>query len=118
MAGETPPGTGRDGQQATRDERVERLAHELAREVGSATAEDREELREYATELLRSETEASGAEAPADAERRRPLGPFAFALLFLLAGALFAVLAPPLGVVLLIAAAVGFGWGVVRLVVG
>lgn len=98
----------------THEERVERLARELANEVRAANAEDRAELRTYAADLVRTETEATGATAPRPPRRRR-LGPLALAFLLLIAGGLFTVLVPPVGVVLMLGAGVATVWGLVRL---
>lgn len=124
MPTDVPPRSGKKDDEKpgaadpTRDERIERLAREMAHEVEGADAENREELRHYAADVMRDEAESARVHQTTAARgRRRRMGPLAFAFLLLGAGVLFLLLLPPVGVVMLIAAAAAFVWGLIRLAI-
>src|SRR5262249_32822582 len=95
------------------DEKVEDLAQRIVQVVTTASPEHRQDLREYAMELLRDGTEAPDAPAAAptntNAAATNPLG------IGLLLGVLALpalLLFPPVGLVLLAIAVVLGVWGV------
>ena len=102
----------------TREASVEQLAREFGEVVENAPETEREELREYAVELLREESEtARQKEMERAAEgRKSPLGVFGFALLLIMSGGALLFVIPPVGIVLLFLAIPLAGWGVVQIV--
>ena len=97
------------------DDKVEDLAQRIVQVVNTASPEQRQDLREYAMELLRDGTEATDAPvaspttANANAAATNPLG------IGLLLGVLALpalLLFPPVGLVLLAIAVVLGVWGV------
>jgi hypothetical protein len=99
------------------DDKVEDLAQRIVQVVNTASPEQRQDLREYAMELLRDGTEATdapgapptNANASANAAATNPLG------IGLLLGVLSLpalLLFPPVGLVLLAIAVVLGVWGV------
>ena len=97
------------------DARVEGLARELAHTINGA-AEGREQLRDFAIELIRDGVLTESADA---AEVRPAVGgfnPFGVAIPLSLAGALLIILFPPVGLLLFMAALFMAGWGIVAIV--
>jgi hypothetical protein len=109
----TGPGA-RRGEDA--DRQVEDLSRRLAEVVNSAGPEIRSDLREYAIELLKEETEqADVAHEPVEpGTLPRPFNPLAIALLLVLAALplLLSVVFAPVGLAVLVIAAVMGAWGV------
>ena len=85
------------------DEVVERLSRDMADAVNHAPLDDREELRTYATELVREDTTAEAPRLPA---RRARLSFFAVAVWLAVAGCILAFLLPPAAIVCFIMAAI------------
>ena len=109
----TGPGSGRAGDP---DREVEDLSRRIAEVVNSAGPGVRGDLREYAIELLKEETEQSdvahesvGPAGPA------PFNPLAIALLLVLAALplLLSIVFAPVGLAVLVIAAIMALWGVV-----
>ncbi len=63
------------------DGRIEALARELADIVNNASAEQRQDLREYAVELLKEETEVIEAATPVGTRQKADTNPLGMALL-------------------------------------
>ena len=63
------------------DARIEALAKQLADIINNASAEQRQDLREYAVGLLKEETEVIEAATPAGTQRRTDTNPLGMALL-------------------------------------
>ncbi len=109
----TGPGSRRAGDP---DREVEDLSRRIAEIVNSAGPEARGDLREYAIELLKEETEQSDvAHEPPGSKSPPPFNPLAIALLLVLAALplLLSIVFAPVGLaVLVIAAIMGF-WGVI-----
>lgn len=104
----------------TRDADVERLARQFEEVVEAVPESEREELRDYAVELLREESEAARqrtTEHAADA-RKSPLGVLGLALLLVLPGGALLFLLPPVGIVLLFLALGLAGWGILEMMLG
>lgn len=104
-------------EEQTLDGRVEGLARELARTINGGAAESREQLREFAIELIRdgviTESQRDAAEvSPAV----RGFNPFGVAIPLGLASALLFILFPPVGLLLFMAALFMAGWGLVATV--
>jgi hypothetical protein len=103
---------------------VEELARALARRINSEAGERREELREAAVGVLRDEVEFAEPEMREDAlaSAVMPAGPtanpFAIGIPLLLAGAPMIILFPPVGLVLLAAAAGVVVWGIATVMFG
>ena len=104
---------GNSGQEL--DDKVEDLAQRIVQVVNAANPEQRQDLREYAMELLRDGTEASDV-SPAprvnpktNAAATNPLG---LGLLLGVLGLPALLLFPPVGLVLLAVALVLGVWGV------
>ncbi|HZD40967.1 MAG TPA: hypothetical protein VE131_09615, partial [Terriglobales bacterium] len=94
------------------DRSVERLAREIGQVIQKARPEEREELRQMATDLLQEEmvrTQVPPEESPNIA--RRPLNPIALGGFILILGAGLSILVPPVGLILL-------GGGLAILVLG
>ena len=100
------------------DAQIEDLTRRLVEVVNKAGPEHRQDLREYAIDLLREGTEAVDAPVARPAASRRPSNnPLGMGLLLLLVGAPLCLLFPPMGLGLL-----GIGlamsiWGVVATIV-
>jgi hypothetical protein len=87
------------------DEVVERLSRDISDAVNRAPLDERDELRSYASEIVREDTAPPGAEARPPAKRAR-LSFFAVAVWLAVAGLVLAVLIPPAGLVCLFMAGV------------
>jgi hypothetical protein len=101
----------------TSDADVERLAEQLGRVVDSAPEEEREELREYAIELVRQEAgNAPEVEGRRSSEPRSTarLGVFGLVALLALVGGILLFVLPPVGIVLFLLALPIAAWGVVQ----
>jgi VIT1/CCC1 family predicted Fe2+/Mn2+ transporter len=109
----TNPGSRRAGDP---DREVEDLSRRIAEVVNSAGPEIRGDLREYAIELLKEETEQSDvAHQPAQSATLPEFNPLAIALLLLLAALplLLSIVFAPVGLAVLVIAAIMGIWGVV-----
>jgi hypothetical protein len=110
----TGPGSRRTGDP---DREVEDLSRRIAEVVNSAGPEVRGDLREYAIELLKEETEQSDvAHQPVGSSAGPPpFNPLAIALLLVLAALplLLSIVFAPVGLAVLVMAAVMGLWGVV-----
>ena len=79
------------------DEVIQRLSHDMAEAVNRAPLDERDELRTYATELVREDTAAS---APSRLPTRRArLTFFAVAVWLAVAGVVLSFLLPAAGIV-------------------
>ena len=87
------------------DEVVERLSRDLSDAVNHAPNDDREQLRNYAAELVREDTAPSGSHGREPTKRAR-LSFFAVAVWLAVAGVVLAFLVPPAGVVCFVLAAI------------
>ena len=87
------------------DEVVERLSRDMSEAVNRAPFDDRDELRTYASELVREDTSAPRAE-PRRPTRRARLSFFAVAVWLAAAGALLSFLVPAAGIVCFLMAGV------------
>jgi hypothetical protein len=103
-------------EEQTLDGLVEGLARELARTINGGAAESREQLREFAIELIRdgviTETHRDEAEVRPSAGG---FNPFGVAIPLSIAGALLIILFPPVGLLLFTAALFMAGWGIVAI---
>jgi hypothetical protein len=87
------------------DEVVERLSRDISEAVNRAPLEERDELRTYASEIVREDTAPPGAEVRPPVRRAR-LSFFAVAAWLAIAGGILAVLVPPAGIVCFLMAGV------------
>ena len=109
----TGPGSHRAGDP---DREVEDLSRRIAEVVNSAGPEIRGDLREYAIELLKEETEQSDvAHGPGGPASPPPFNPLAIALLLVLAALplLLSIVFAPVGLAVLVIAAIMALWGVI-----
>ena len=117
MADDRPTGPGPGPSRAgDPDREVEDLSRRIAEIVNSAGPEARGNLREYAIELLKEETEQSDvAHQPRGSEGPPPFNPLAIALLLVLAALplLLSIVFAPVGLAVLAIAAVMGLWGVI-----
>ena len=109
--GRTPEG-GQPGSAA--DAAIERLTADVVEVVNTAPPEQRQDLREYAIGLLKEGTEIGDApEARADHHDAAGQTPLGLALLLGVVGLPAALLFPPVGLTLLVIAAVMGVFGIV-----
>jgi hypothetical protein len=87
------------------DEVVERLGRDISDAVNRAPLDERDELRSYASEIVREDTAPPGVEAHPPARGSR-MSFFAVAVWLAVAGAVLAVLIPPAGIVCFLMAAI------------
>jgi hypothetical protein len=83
------------------DRKLERLAREIGEVIEKARPEEREELRQLATDLIQEETVRT--QVPPEESRssaRRPLNPIALGGFVLFLGAGISILVPPVGLIL------------------
>ena len=80
------------------DEVVERLSRDISDAVNRAPFDERDELRSYASEIVREDTAPSAA-TPRSPARRARLSFFAVAVWLAIAGAVVSFFIPPAGVV-------------------
>ena len=109
----TGPGSGRAGDP---DREVEDLSRRIAEVVNSAGPGVRGDLREYAIELLKEETEQSDvAHESVGPAGPQPFNPLAIALLLVLAALplLLSIVFAPVGLAVLVIAAIMALWGVI-----
>lgn len=109
----TGPGSRRAGDP---DREVEDLSRRIAEIVNSAGPDARGDLREYAIELLKEETEQSDvAHEPRGTNDPPPFNPLAIALLLVLAAVplLLSIVFAPVGLAVLGLAALFGIWGVI-----
>lgn len=96
------------------DAEVESLARRIADVVNTAGAENRQDLREYAIELLREQTERDDvAAAPSSSQPAQSFSPLAFAILVGLVSLPLLVLFTPLGMGLFVVAVLLGIWGLI-----
>jgi hypothetical protein len=99
------------------DAQIEDLTQRLVEVVNNAGPEHRQDLREYAIDLLRDGTEVGDAPPPRPAGARRPSNnPLGLGLLLLLVGVPLSLLFAPLGVGLVVVATMMCLWGLVMVV--
>ena len=94
------------------DEVVERLSRDISDAVNRAPFDERDELRSYASEIVREDTAPPRVEARSPARGSR-LSFFAVAVGLALAGALLAIVIPPAGIVCFIIAGIAMVLGVI-----
>jgi hypothetical protein len=114
----TGPGSRRAGDP---DREVEDLSRRIAEIVNSAGPDARGDLREYAIELLKEETEQSDvAHETRGADTPPPFNPLAIALLLVLAALplLLSIVFAPVGLAVLGLAALFGIWGVIATMFG
>jgi hypothetical protein len=100
------------------DAQIEDLTQRLVEVVNKAGPEHRQDLREYAIDLLRDATEAVDAAAPRPARSRKASNnPLGLGLLLLLVGLPMTLLFAPMGIGLVGIALVMCFWGVVMIVI-
>ena len=100
------------------DAQIEDLTQRLVEVVNKAGPEHRQDLREYAIDLLRDATEAVDASAPKAARARKASNnPLGLGLLLLLVGLPMTLLFAPMGIGLVGIALVMCFWGVVMIVI-
>lgn len=108
------PRTGGPVAQPELDAEVESLARRIAEVVNTAGAENRQDLREYAIELLKEETERDdAAAAPPSRQPEQAFSPLAFAILVGLVSLPLLVLFTPLGMGLFVVAVLLGIWGLI-----
>jgi hypothetical protein len=96
------------------DAEVENLARKIAELVNTAGVENRQDLREYAIELLKEETERDDAStAPPNSAPAQSFSPLALAILVGLASLPLLVLFTPLGMGLFVVAVLLGIWGLI-----
>lgn len=100
------------------DAQIEDLTRRLVEVVNKAGPEHRQDLREYAIDLLREGTEAVDVPAARPARaRRQSNNPLGLGLLLLLVGVPMTLLFAPMGIGLVGIALVMCFWGVVMIVI-
>jgi len=95
------------------EQEIERLVDEIRRAIQRSPADQRHELRSYASSLvsdIATESSAQSNQIPAQTERR-PFGLVAAGLALLLIGAGFALILPPIGLTLVAFGVVLVVWG-------
>ena len=98
--------------QQTSDRNLERLVREISEEIEKARPEEREELRQMTSDLIRQEiTGTHGSPDESGNAARRPLNSVALGAFVLIVGAALSVVAPPVGLILL-------GGGLATIVLG
>jgi Flp pilus assembly protein TadB len=98
---------------STTEQEIERLVDEISRAIQRSPADQRHELRSYASSLIsdiatQSPVQPSQTGAPAE---RRPFGLVAAGLALLVIGAGFALMIPPIGLTLVALGVVLAIWG-------
>jgi hypothetical protein len=95
------------------EQEIERLAEEISRAIERSPADQRHELRSYASSLINDI--ATGSRVPSsqtsDQSERRPFGLVAAGLALLVIGAGFALMIPPIGLTLMALGVVLAIWG-------
>ena len=99
------------------DAQIEDLTRRLVEVVNKAGPEHRQDLREYAIDLLRDGTEAGDAPAPPARGRRQSNNPLGLGILLLMVGLPMTLLFAPMGIGLVGIALVMCFWGVVMIVI-
>jgi hypothetical protein len=106
-----------DRRQRELDAQIEDLTQRLVEVVNKAGPEHRQDVREYAIDLLREGTEVVDAPPARPAGVRRPSNnPLGLGLLLLLVGLPLTFLFAPLGIGLLLVAGMMCLWGLVMVV--
>ena len=106
------PGPGHFAMSTTEQE-IERLVDEIGRAIQRSPADQRHELRSYASSLI-SDIAAEPSVQPSQAgtqTERRPFGLVAAGLALLVIGAGFALMIPPIGLTLIALGVVLVIWG-------
>lgn len=91
------------------EEQIENLTKELSGLINQAGTQGRDELRDYAVSLLQGETETTLPEEPTGGSKTENAGPFnpiALSIPFLIIGIILLPLFAPVGLFMLIVAAV------------
>ena len=105
VAAETADDVTRPDDAISIDEVVERLSRDLSDAVNRAPTDERDELRSYASELVREDTAPGGSHGRLPTRRAR-LSFFAVAVWLAVAGVVLAFLVPPAGFVCFLLAGV------------
>jgi len=106
-----------DRRQRELDAQIEDMTQRLAEVVNGAGPEHRQDLREYAIDLLREGTELAHLPSAAPASAPRPTNnPLGLGLLLLLVGLPMCLLFAPMGIGLVLVATVMCVWGIVMVV--
>jgi hypothetical protein len=106
-----------DRRQRELDAQIEDLTQRLVEVVNKAGPEHRQDLREYAIDLLRDGTEVVDAPPPRPAGARRASNnPLGLGLLLLMVGVPLSLLFAPLGIGLVVVAGMMCFWGLVMVV--
>ncbi len=98
---------------STTEQEIERLADEISRAIQRSPAEQRHELRSYASSLISdiaTQSPVQPSQTGAQPERR-PFGLVAAGLALLVIGAGFALMIPPIGLTLVALGVVLAIWG-------
>jgi hypothetical protein len=98
---------------STTEQEIERLVDEITRAIQRSPADQRHELRSYASSLINdiaTESPAQTSQTAAKTERR-PFGLVAAGLALLIIGAGFALMIPPIGLTLIALGVVLAIWG-------
>ena len=98
---------------STTEQEIERLVDEISRAIQRSPADQRHELRSYASSLISdiaTESPLQTSQTSAQAERR-PFGLVAAGLALLIIGAGFALMIPPIGLTLIALGVVLAIWG-------
>lgn len=96
------------------DREVEKLAQETGRLIREADPETQQELKDAASAMIREESSTESQQEAGERRQRRPLNPLAVGILFLLIGAGFLFLLPPVGMILMAGGLIGVIWGAIR----
>ena len=99
------------------DDKVEDLTRQIAAVINNAGSEQRQDLREYALELLKEETDLGEQPAsPASARRDAVFNPLGIALLLGVVGLPLLALFPPVGLAMVFVAVLLGIWGVLAVI--
>ena len=106
-----------DRRQRELDAQIDDLTRRLVEVVNKAGPEHRQDLREYAIDLLREGTEVVDVPSARPASgRRKANNPLGLGLLLLLVGLPLCLLFAPMGIGLVLVASVMCLWGIVMVV--
>jgi hypothetical protein len=82
------------------DRDVERLVHEIGAVIEKAQPEEREELRQMATDLIQEEVVQTVPDAENNAGAKRPMNLISLGAFVIIIGAGLSILIPPIGLLL------------------
>ncbi|MFP6626482.1 MAG: hypothetical protein VCA74_05400 [Deltaproteobacteria bacterium] len=113
-----------DDQSVSCEQRLEALAEDMARVIGASPAADRESLHDYAVSLVRerlpvaAELYDEGVGGEVEGEEKAAtstpgVGALGYGVLMFLIGPFLLMVFPPVGMMILAAGVVLFGWGLV-----